>query len=84
VAGDDPAILANAAHILAFFGEDLDTMLNLVDRALTLNASYARGWLISGLDRLYAGQTDIAIEPPMAIITCLPRSSHSSYFSGKQ
>jgi tetratricopeptide (TPR) repeat protein len=49
-------------------------MLNLVDRALTLNASYARGWLISGLDRLYAGQTDIAIEHIETSMRLSPRA----------
>jgi adenylate cyclase len=43
VAGDDPAVLANAAFALAYFGEDIDAMMTLVDRALTLNPSFARG-----------------------------------------
>ena len=34
----------------------------LVDRALTLNASFARGWFVSGLLSLLAGQLDRAIE----------------------
>ena len=37
VAGDDPGILANAAIALAYFGEDIGTMMALVDRALALN-----------------------------------------------
>ena len=44
VAGDDPGVLANAAYALAYFGEDIGTMMAFVDRALTLNPSYARGW----------------------------------------
>src|SRR5207244_11233032 len=31
-AGDDPSILANAAFTLASFGEDIETMMPLVDR----------------------------------------------------
>jgi hypothetical protein len=49
VAGDDPAILANAAYALAYIGEDLGAMMALIDRALALNPSFARGWYISGV-----------------------------------
>jgi TolB-like protein len=62
VAGDDPAILANVALALAGFGEDIAAMMALVDRALALNPSFARGWSISGTLRNWAGQPDIAIE----------------------
>src|SRR4029077_4732959 len=48
VAGDDPAVLANAAQALAYFGEDIGTMTALVDRALALTSNFARGWLVSG------------------------------------
>jgi len=47
VAGDDPGVLADAAMALAVLGEDLDAMIALVDRALTFNPNYARGWHIS-------------------------------------
>jgi TolB-like protein len=53
VAGDDPAILANACYTLAYFGEDIGSMTALVDRALMLNPSFARGWYISGALRLW-------------------------------
>jgi len=56
VAGDDPAILANAAYTLGYLGEDIGAMMALVDRALALNPSFARGWFVSGVLRLYAGQ----------------------------
>jgi adenylate cyclase len=62
VAGDDPGVLADAAMALAVLGEDLDAMIALVDRALALNPSFARGWYISGFLRLWTGQTDLAIE----------------------
>src|SRR5437667_58179 len=45
---NDPSILANAAFVLARFGEDIGAMIGLVDRALALNPSYARGWYLSG------------------------------------
>jgi adenylate cyclase len=48
--------------VLAYFGEDLDAMIGLVDRALALNPSFARGWQLSGFLRIVAGQPDLAIE----------------------
>jgi adenylate cyclase len=61
VAGDDPGVLANAADALSFFGEDIGALIAVVDRALELNPNYARGWHVSGVLRLKAGQTDIAM-----------------------
>ena len=45
-----------------YFGEDIGAMMALVDRALALNPSFARGWHMSGILRLWAGQPDLAIE----------------------
>jgi len=44
VAENAPGVLADAAYALACFGEDIDAMIVLVDRALAFNPSYARGW----------------------------------------
>jgi TolB-like protein/class 3 adenylate cyclase len=74
VADDDPGVLANAAVTLAYFGEDIGAMVALVDRALRLNPNYARGWYISGLLRLYAGQPEIAIEHVAASLRLSPRA----------
>jgi adenylate cyclase len=74
VAGDEPGVLAHAAHTLAYFGEDIAAMMGLVDRALALNPNYARGWHISGILRIYAGQPDIAIEHLEAALRLSPRS----------
>ena len=73
MAGDDPGILANAALALAYFGEDIGAMMALVDRALALNPNFARGWLVSGLLRLWAGQPDIAIEHVETSLRLSPR-----------
>jgi adenylate cyclase len=75
VAGDDPSILANAALALAYFGEDIGAMLALVERGLTLNPHYARGWFISGVLRYWAGQLDLAIEHSEASMRLSPRAS---------
>jgi adenylate cyclase len=61
LAENAPGVLADAAMALASFGEDIDAMIALVDRALAFNPSYARGWHISGFLRLWAGQTDLAL-----------------------
>ncbi|HEY2538506.1 MAG TPA: adenylate/guanylate cyclase domain-containing protein, partial [Stellaceae bacterium] len=73
VAGDDPGVLANAAQALAYFGEDIGAMMAVVDRALALNPNIARGWLVSGTLRLWAGQPDIAIEHAEASLRLSPR-----------
>jgi TolB-like protein/class 3 adenylate cyclase len=59
---NDPRILASVAFVLAYFGEDIDAMIELVDRALALNPSFARGWFVSGALRGWAGQPDRAIK----------------------
>jgi TolB-like protein/class 3 adenylate cyclase len=76
VAGDDPAVLVNAAISLAFFGEDVGAMLALVDRALALNPSFARGWHVGGNIRVWADppQLDIAIEHIEAALRLSPRA----------
>jgi adenylate cyclase len=62
-AENDPAVFANVANTLAYFGEDIGAMIALVERALALNPSFARGWYLSGLLRLWAGDDpDVAIE----------------------
>ena len=72
-ADNDPNILANAAFVLAYFGEDIGAMIGLVDRALTLNPSFARGWYVSGVLRLWAGQPDLAIEHVETSLRLSPR-----------
>jgi adenylate cyclase len=75
VAGDDCGVLANAAFALAYFGEDIDAMMTSADRALALNPSFARGWYISGIIKLWAGQPDIAIDHVEASMRLSPRAS---------
>ena len=84
VATDDPDVLADAAFALASFGEDIDPMIVLVDRALAFNPSYAHGWYISGFLRLWAGQTDLAIEHAGRALRLSPRAlaSGSSFLIG--
>jgi adenylate cyclase len=74
VAGDDPGILVNAALPLAHFGEDIDAMMALVDRAITLNPSFAHGWFVSGVLRLWAGDPDAAISHSETSLRLSPRA----------
>jgi TolB-like protein/class 3 adenylate cyclase len=73
VAENDPGILANTASVLVHLGEDIGAMIGLVDRALALNPSYARGWHVSGTLRLAAGQLDLAIEHVETSLRLSPR-----------
>jgi TolB-like protein len=81
VASDDPETLANAALVLAYFGEEISPMIALVDRALVLNPSFARGWHISGTLRLWAGQPDLAIEHIETSLRLSPRARIGMSFS---
>jgi adenylate cyclase len=58
----DSNVLANAAVVLGYFGEDIDAAIGMIDRSLVLNPSFAAGWRLSGWLRLWAGQTDLAIK----------------------
>jgi TolB-like protein/class 3 adenylate cyclase len=70
---DDPGVLAIAAVVLAYFGEDLSAMTALVDRALALNPSFALGWFFSGQIRRWAGDVDTAIAHGETALRLNPR-----------
>ena len=48
-------------------------MIGLIDRALALNPSFARGWYLSGILRIWAGQHDLAIEHLETSLRLSPR-----------
>jgi adenylate cyclase len=73
VGGNDPGVLANAAYVLAYFGEDISAMTGLIDRALELNPSFASGWYRSGNIRVFAGLHDLAIEHVKTSLRLSPR-----------
>ena len=88
VAEDGPGILANAAQVLALFGEDFGAMIGLVDRALALNPSFARGWACEryaqgirrstrSRDRAYR---DVSAPEPARAYRCTPRPKRSGLF----
>ena len=73
MADSDPAVLGNAAIVLAEFGEDIGVPMALVDRALALNPSDARCWYASGVVRLWAGEPDLAISHIETSLRLSPR-----------
>jgi TolB-like protein len=80
VASDDPSVLGWAAYALAYFGEDIDAAIELIDRALTLNPSFARGWVISGWLRLWAGQPELAVTHFETSLRLSPHARRSGTF----
>jgi TolB-like protein len=72
-ARDDPDTLVSAAVALAYSGEDIGSMMALVDRALRLNPSFARGWYISGGLSCWAGQPDRGIRHAEVSLRLSPR-----------
>jgi TolB-like protein/class 3 adenylate cyclase len=72
-AGNDPATIANGVFALAYFGENIDAMMALIDDALMLNPSFARGWFLSGHVRLMAGKPESAIEHAETSLRLSPR-----------
>jgi adenylate cyclase len=61
LAAGDPDVIANSVFPLAYFGEDIDAMMCVLDEALALNPSFARGWFVSGHVRVMAGHCELAI-----------------------
>jgi TolB-like protein len=81
-APDDPEVLAPSAFVLAWFGEDIDVAIGLVDRCLDLNPSFARGWYWSAVLRLFAGQPDLAIKHFEASLRLSPRERFGAPLTG--
>jgi len=81
-APDDPEVLAPSAFVLAWYGEDIDVAIGLVDRCLDLNPSFARGWYWSAVLRLFAGQPDLAIKHFEASLRLSPRDRFGAPLTG--
>ena len=58
---EDPETLWMAGLALGQLSGDLQGGIALIDRALTLNPNSANAWRVSGLERAYLGDTELAI-----------------------
>jgi adenylate cyclase len=81
-APDDPNVLHKAARALAYFGEDIDAAIALVERSLKLNPNSARAWMWGGWIRLWAGQPDLAIEHFETSWRLNPRIARANHLMG--
>jgi adenylate cyclase len=81
-APEDPEVLAFAAFVLGVRGEDFDVAISMVDRALTLNPSFALGWHWSGTLRVIAGHPDLALQHFATFLRLSPRERPSGYLNG--
>jgi adenylate cyclase len=81
-AADDPVVLGNAAYVLSYFGEDIQAAIDLIDRALALNPSFADGWRNGGFVRLWAGQSERAIDYFETSLRLSPRENRAGPFFG--
>jgi TolB-like protein len=79
---DEPEVLAVAGFVLAWYGEDIDVAIGLIDRCLDLNPSFARGWYWSGTLRIFAGQPDLALEHFETFLRLSPRDRTAFYLTG--
>jgi TolB-like protein len=77
---NDPGTIANAVFVLAYFGEDIAAMMSLIDNALAMNPSFARGWFLSGHLRIMAGQPDVAVEHVQTSLRLSPRERMGSHW----
>ncbi|MGC2412060.1 MAG: adenylate/guanylate cyclase domain-containing protein [Stellaceae bacterium] len=79
----DPNILATSAGVIAYFGAaDHDTVIALIQRALALNPSSARGWNWNGWLMQWAGQSDLAIEHFEKSMRLTPHDGMGLSFAG--
>jgi TolB-like protein len=72
-APDDPDVLAFGGFALGYFDEDTGIAIDLIDRSLVLNPSFARGWYWSGVLRIFAGQLDLGVEHLDTFLRLSPR-----------
>jgi len=58
----DAVALARAAHSLTVLAGDVETGIECIERALTLNPNLAVAWHLSGALRMYCGDPELAIQ----------------------
>jgi TolB-like protein len=81
VGPDDPTVLAFAAFVLGYLGEDIDVAIGLMDNCFTLNPCFAAGWHYSGVLRIFAGQPGLALQHFETFLRLNPRDRPAPYLS---
>ena len=79
---EDPNVLASAAGVLAYFGEDIEASIALTARSLAINPSSARAWNWSAWLNLWAGHADVAIGHFQTSMRLSPRDRMGMSLSG--
>jgi tetratricopeptide (TPR) repeat protein len=64
--------------LIGVFEQAIEPAITLVDRALSLNPSFERGWRASAWLRLYAGQPDVAVEHMQTAMRLSPRFGNAT------
>jgi adenylate cyclase len=82
ISPNDPDVLAIAAFVLSYFGEDINVAIGFIDRCLALNPSFAHGWYVSGLLQVFAGQPVVALEHFDTFLRLSPRDRLAYYLTG--
>lgn len=73
---NDATALALAAHARASLTEDFAGNVGSVDRALSLNANFAEGWIRSSIFRVALDDLDTAVEHARTGISLSPRDRY--------
>ena len=59
---DDPVALCMGGYALAVIAREYDDAAEFMDRGLTINPSFALGWMLSAWLRIWRGEPDLAFE----------------------
>jgi len=62
VSPDDAVVLSRVATVTSILQRDVRSAYALHERAIALNPGSSAVWLLSGIDRIQAGDTDIGVE----------------------
>jgi adenylate cyclase len=81
-AGDEPGVVAYAAAALAYFEPNVDAAARLLERSLSMNPSFAFGWLLSGFVKLWAGQATLAVPDLERSMRLNPRDRRGFQLTG--
>lgn len=79
---DDATVLGYAALTLGYFGEDIGASIALVDQALALNPSFARGFATRAWLKVWAGEPQSALDDFGTALRLSPRELATNWLLG--